>query len=320
MYTRVTTFTDFLLQSEKEISHASGNFTILMVQLENAAKIIASHVREAGLVDILGTTGRKNVFEEEVQKLDEFSNALLIDMLTGSKQVAALISEEEEQPVIPSPENRGNYIVYFDPLDGSSNIDTNAPIGTIFSIYKKGASLLQKGKKQVAAGYIIYGSSTMLVFTTGKEVNGFTLDPSIGSFLLSHPNMRIPEEGSTYSINEAYFDNYSLGIQNYLHSLKQKPKASLRYIGSLIADVHRTLLKGGIFLYPQDKKHPQGKLRLMIEVNPMAFLVEAAGGVAYKTKGSPLNDQPTDIHERSPLVVGSKQNVLEYVKCRSSRT
>lgn len=314
MPNHVQSFTDFLLESERQTPNAKGNFTLLLIQLENAAKIIASHVRQAGLVDILGQTGRKNSFEEEVQKLDEFTNNLLIEMLQSSGQTYALISEEVDHPIITAKSHSGDYIVYFDPLDGSSNTDVNAPIGTIFSIYHKDGDLLQSGSSQVASGYIIYGSSVMLVFTTGKEVNGFTLDPSVGSFLLSHPHMQIPKEGSTYSINEAYSPFYSPSLQKYLSAIKEKPKTSLRYIGSLVADIHRTILKGGIFLYPIDKKHPEGKLRLMLEANPMALLVQTAGGKALYDKGRILERKPTHIHERTSLIVGSIQNVLEYEK------
>ncbi len=310
----IVTFTDFLLAEEEKHPHATGNFTLLLVQLENAAKIIASHVRESGLVDILGSTGKTNSFQEEVQKLDEFSNTKLTAMLQASGQTYALISEEVEHPIYTPKKQAGDYIVYFDPLDGSSNIDTNAPIGTIFSIYHKGKTLLQQGTKQVAAGYAIYGSSTMLVYTTGESVNGFTLDPSMGSFLLSHPDIKIPEEGSTYSLNEAYSPLFSTHIQAYLSSLKNKPKSSLRYIGSLVADIHRTLLKGGIFLYPSETKHPEGKLRLMLEANPMAFLIETAGGMAVQGHSPLLKAKPTHIHQRIPLIAGSRKNVLEYLQ------
>lgn len=307
---QIITFTDFLLAETKE----KEDLTLLLIQIENAAKIIASHVRESGLVDILGATGRVNSFQEEVQKLDEFSNKKLIEMLQASGQTYALISEEVAEPILTPKRQAGEYIVYFDPLDGSSNIDVNAPIGTIFSIYHKGSSLLQPGTKQVAAGYIIYGSSTMLVYTNGKKVNGFTIDPSMGSFLLSHPDIKIPEEGHIYSINEAYSPFFCENVQKYLAAQKLKQKASLRYIGSLIADIHRTLLKGGIFLYPADTKHPEGKLRLMLEANPMALILETAGGMAIQGKTSILQTNPTHIHQRIPLIAGSKKNVLEYLQ------
>lgn len=310
----VKTFTDFLLESERNYPKQTGSFTLLLVQLENAAKIIASHVRESGLIDILGKTGKINSFQEEVQKLDEFSNDLLISMLTNSGQTHTLVSEEVDKPLPVPKSHAGNYIVYFDPLDGSSNIDINAPIGTIFSIYHKKGGLLQKGEKQIAAGYIIYGPSTMLVYADQKEVNGFTLDPSIGSFLLSHPHMTIPTSHVVYSVNEAYNDLYSLPLQKYISFMKNKPKATLRYMAALVADIHRTLLKGGVFLYPASTKYPEGKLRLMIEVNPMSYIIQKAGGLAIAKQENPLNSIPKTIHQLSPFVVGSSQNVREYIQ------
>lgn len=309
--TTFTDFTDFLLEEERNFPNATGSLALLLVQLENAVKIISSHVRESGLSDILGATGSINKFADEVQKLDFFCNDLLIKTLGNSGQVHAMISEEEEKPVYS--ERQGEYIVYFDPLDGSTNIDVNAPIGTIFSIYHKSGGLLQPGKKQVASGYAIYGSSTMLVFTTGRSVNGFTLDPSIGSFLLSHPDMRIPEDGKIYSINEAYSNKYNDKLLEYLSYMKNKPKISSRYIGSSIADIHRTLIKGGIFLYPTDSSRPEGKLRLMLEVNPLSFVVQTAGGKAWSNNRNPLDIVPEDIHQRAPIVMGSKLMVEEYI-------
>lgn len=314
MLHHVTTFTDFLLENERKHKRATGSFTFLLLQIESAAKIIASHVRESGLIDILGQTGKINSFSEEVQKLDEFSNNLLIELLTQSGQTYALISEEVEKPIITTPSHKGNYIVYFDPLDGSSNIDTSSPIGTIFSIYHKGNGLLQPGKAQVAAGYIIYGSSTILVYTNGESVNGFTLDPSIGSFLLSHPNIKTPESGTVYSINEAYYPLYDVSIQKYLSHVKTNKKSSLRYVGSMVADVHRTLLKGGLFLYPQDAKHKDGKLRLMLEANPMALLVKTSEGMAINNEGDILDTIPKHIHQQTSVILGSKENVIEFNK------
>jgi len=310
----VPTLTDFILIEQRKYKKATGNFTLLLHQIENATKIIASHVKASGLVDILGTTGKKNVYNEEVQKLDVFSNKLLVDMLINSGEVHAVVSEELEEPVFAPKEHAGNYIVFFDPLDGASNIDTNCPIGTIFSIYHKDGGLLQPGRNQVAAGYIMYGSSVMFVYTSGNGLNGFTLDPSIGAFLLSNPNMKIPQSGKIYSINEAYENLYAQTTQTYLKSLKTQGKSSSRYVGSLVADAHRTFIKGGIFLYPADKKQPKGKLRLMLEVNPFSFLTEQAGGKAVLADGSsPLNIIPTHIHQRSPLVMGSLDNVELYL-------
>ncbi len=308
----VTTFTDFILEDEEKHPQPNGNLPLLLVQLENAVKIIASHVREAGLSDILGQTGKLNAFSEEVQKLDEFSNALLIKTLTSSGQVHTIVSEELSEAHVASP--NGSYDIFFDPLDGSSNIDNNNPIGTIFSLYHHTDDLLKKGSEQLAAGYVMYGASTMLVYTSGHGVNGFTLDPAVGSFLLSHPDIKIPDEGNTYSINEAYFPKYNDSVKQFISQWKEKPKASARYVGALIADIHRTLLKGGIFLYPTDSSHLEGKLRLMLEVNPIAFLVEQAGGETFAVSSSPLDTKPLHIHERSPFVAGSPTNVKEYKK------
>lgn len=315
MYTYVPTLTDYLLHEQKRFKKASGSFTTLMAQIENATKIIASHVKESGLVDILGKTGAINSFGEEVQKLDEFSNKLMVETLLTCGEVYAVVSEEMAEPAFSSKEHQGNYIVYFDPLDGSSNIDTNCPIGTIFSIYRRdGDNLLKTGSEQVAAGYVIYGSSVMFVYTCGNGVNGFTLDPSVGSFLLSHRNMIMPDKGSIYSINEAYEDLYDTGTRNYLQQLKKEGKSKARYVGSLVADMHRTFIKGGIFLYPSDKKHPDGKLRLTIEVNPFAFLAKEAGGKAVsRGNKNPLDILPKHIHERSPIIMGSAENVDEYL-------
>jgi len=310
MYKAITTLTDFILSEQRKYKKSTGNFTLLLHQIENASKIIASHVKASGLVDILGTTGGKNVYNEEVQKLDAFSNKLLVDMLISSGEVHAVVSEEMEDPVFSPKAHAGEYIVFFDPLDGSSNIDTNCPIGTIFSIYHKENGLLQPGKNQVAAGYVMYGSSVMFVYTNGNGVNGFTLDPAIGAFLLSHPDIKMPESGNMYSINEAYEHIYSESTQAYLKHLKTEGNSRARYVGSLVADAHRTFMKGGIFLYPSDKKQPEGKLRLMLEVNPFAFLTEQAGGKTLGAQNTnPLSITPKHIHERSPFVMGSKENV-----------
>ncbi len=310
MYKYVPTLTDYILREQENFPRATGRFTMLMTQIENSAKIIASHVKASGLVDIIGKTGNTNTFGEEVQKLDEFSNKLLVDTLISSGEVYAVVSEEIPDPVFAPKESKGEYIVYFDPLDGSSNIDTNCPIGTIFSIYHKDGGLLQPGNKQVAAGYIIYGSSVMFVYTFGHGVNGFTLDPAIGSFLLSHPDIKIPEDGVYYSINQAYEALFDESTKKYLEHLRTEAKSKLRFVGSLVADAHRTFIKGGIFLYVADKKQPEGKLRLMIEVNPFAFLTEQAGGKALGAKGiNPLDIMPKHIHQLSPFVMGSKKNV-----------
>lgn len=316
MYKLVTTLTNFVLDEERQAKNATGDFTMLITHIEKAIKIIASHVRASGLVDIMGTTGAKNIFGEEVQKLDEFANKLLVDNLRNSGLVYAVVSEEMEKPAYSKEGLRGKYIVFIDPLDGSSNIDTNCPIGTIFSIYKTdGDNLLQEGSKQIAAGYAIYGSSVMMVYSAGNGVNGFTLDPNIGSFLLSHPNIKIPEKKKSYSINEAYESFYDDRLKSYLAFLRQTGGYTSRYVGSGVADAHRTLVKGGIFLYPANKKQKEGKLRLMLEVNPLAFLAEQAGGVAIGlNKTSPLAITPTKIHERCPFVMGNREEVELYLR------
>jgi len=316
MHVYIPTLTDYILEEQRRSKKpTTGSFSILLHQIENAAKIIASHVKATGLVDLLGRTGDINTFGEEVQKLDAFSNTVLRDLLLSSGEVFAIVSEEEEKPIYAPKKYAGEYIIYFDPLDGSSNIDIQCPIGTIFSIYKKTDGLLQPGTKQIAAGYILYGSSVMFVYSSGQGVQGFTLDPAVGNFVLSHKNITIPQEGIIYSINEGYEKYFLPETKKYLTSIKSSGKAKGRYIGSLVADAHRTLLKGGIFLYPADKKQERGKLRLMIEVNPIAFLVEQAGGLAIgENLTSPLQTVPKHIHERSPFVMGSKKNIKEYVK------
>lgn len=310
---KATTLTDFILEDERKNEKTTIGLTILLHQIENAAKIIASHVRSSGLVDIIGASGKTNTFGEETQKLDEFSNSLLVDMLLSSGQVSTVVSEEMEEPV-NSKEGIGEYIVYFDPLDGSSNIDVNLSIGTIFSIYHKDGGLLQKGSEQIAAGYVLYGSSVVFVYTTGHGVNGFTLDPAVGAFLLSHPDIKIPEKGSIYSINEAYDPQYDKKIQDFLEQIKKSEEYKARYTGTLVADAHRTLLKGGIFLHPPYGKYPSGKLRHTLEVNPFAFLVEQAGGIALGIGDkSPLEILPKHIHDLSPFVMGSPETVKSYL-------
>ena len=305
------TLTDHLLSERKKNRY---DLTILLHQIENAAKIIASHIKASGLVSILGKTGKQNSFGEEVQKLDDLANNILITTLVHGGQIHALVSEENSKPVFASKQNEGNYIIYFDPLDGSSIIDTTSPIGTIFGIYHKNNGLLQPGEKQIAAGYIIYGSSVMFVYSSGHGVNGFTLDPAIGSFLLSHKGIKLPTNGNIYSINEAYENNYEIELKNYLQKIKTKDDTTLRYVGSMVADMHRTFIKGGIFMNPATTLRPDGKLRLMLEINPFAYLVEQAGGRALgKANNNPLHIVPQHIHERSPLIIGSKKMVEEYL-------
>lgn len=322
------TITEHILNQQRENPDATGAFTTLLHELIVAAKVISRDVNKAGLVDILGATGDINVQEEQVQKLDVFANRVIIERMRHIGQLCCMGSEELADPIdIPDPYPRGNYVLLFDPLDGSSNIDVNVSIGTIFGIYRKQSTetdrdytlsdILQPGCEQVAAGYFIYGSSTMMVYTTGKGVHGFTLYPSVGEFLLSHENIRIPERGKTYSVNEGnlpYWDEKTRALVDYFKSKDKRtgrPYTS-RYVGSLVADFHRNLLKGGIFMYPadlKDPKRPSGKLRLMVEANPLAMVVEQAGGYASDGHGPILRIQPKELHQRVPLYIGSKEDV-----------
>ena len=316
---------------EEERNHpgARGLFTRLVTQITLAAKIINAEVNKAGLVDILGLTGEINVQGEEVQKLDEYANEVMRKALDHTGSVAALASEEmEEVYAVPGEYiEGGEYVVLYDPLDGSSNIDVNVSIGSIFSILRrKGGSgptelddFLQPGLAQICAGYVIYGSSTMLVYTTGNGVDGFTLDPSVGEFFLSHPNIRIPERGKIYSINEGNSSKWNESTSRYVAYLKEEDAESGRpysgrYIGSLVADFHRNLLKGGIFLYPGDKKNPNGKLRLLYECNPMSFIAEQAGGAASDGSRRVMEIQPEKLHQRIPFIVGSKRDVADATR------
>jgi len=308
----------FILEEERKYPQATGSLSLALTAIESATK--TSHVRMAGLADILGQAGKVNVQGEEVQKLDELSNEILIRHLSDSGQFYALASEEMDEPIFPLQGVDANYVIAFDPLDGSSNIDVNVSIGTIFSIHRKitgtADDFLQEGYKQVAAGYIIYGSSTMFVLTTGNGVNGFTLDPAVGMFLLSHPDMKIPEKGKIYSINEANAKKWTdQNLVKYIETLKDKGYTT-RYIGSMVADVHRTLIKGGMFGYPADRKNTSGKLRLLYEASPMAFIIEQAGGKATDGKTDILQIKPTDIHQRTPVFLGSKKEInqlLEFI-------
>lgn len=320
---------------ERNFPEARGIFTRLMSQISLAAKIINAEVNKAGLVDILGLTGHTNIQGEEVQKLDEYANEVLRRALDHHGAVAALASEEMDDPyIIPSEFlEGGEYVVVYDPLDGSSNIDVNVSIGSIFSIMKRKTDgleaqledFLQPGTNQICSGYIIYGSSTMLVYATGNGVNGFTLDPSVGEFFLSHPDIRIPERGKIYSINEGNSCKWESPVTNYINYLKKVDEESGRpysgrYIGSLVADFHRNLLKGGIFLYPGDKQSPNGKLRLLYECNPMAYIVEHAGGAASNGRHRILEILPEKLHQRVPLIIGSKEDVAEAERFLSGET
>lgn len=317
------TLETFILEGMFQVPGATGTFTALLNQISLTAKLITGRVRSAGLADILGYTGETNVQGETVQKLDVIANETMIASLRRQGHCAALASEELEDPVY-FPKASGNYLVVADPLDGSSNIDVNVSIGTIFGILRnerKGSptreSFYQRGRDYVAAGYVIYGSSTVLVLTTGKGVHAFTYDPVAGEFFLSHENIRCPPKGAIYSVNEGNHARWSEGVKRWAAYVKDSDKASgrpysHRYVGSLVADAHRTLLKGGIFAYPADSKSPQGKLRLLYEANPVAMIFEAAGGRATLGKSSVLDVVPTELHQRVPLIIGSKEDVDVY--------
>lgn len=316
----ITTLAEFIAERQHEFTYATGELSQLLTSFRLAGKMVNREVNKAGLAeDIIGAAGNENVQGEQQQKLDVYANDMFIRLLKSQGMVCAVASEENDD--IVHFDNGGKYVVTMDPLDGSSNIDVNVSIGTIFSIYRrlsKGdkASMedfMQPGTAQVAAGYIIYGSSTMLVYTTGFGVNGFTLDPSIGTFCLSHPNMMTPEEGTIYSINEGNYLDFSDGMRNYVDDCK-KQRMSARYIGSLVADFHRNLLKGGIYIYPGTATAPKGKLRLLYEANPLAMIVEQAGGMATDGSSRILDLKPTELHQRCPLYIGSKGMVEKAMK------
>ena len=286
--------------------------------------MVNHEVNKAGLVDILGAAGETNIQGEDQQKLDVYANEVFMSTLVNREIVCGIASEEEDEFVIIEGKNRSHdnkYVVLIDPLDGSSNIDVNVSVGTIFSIYRRVTPLgtpateedfLQPGNLQVAAGYVVYGTSTMLVYTTGHGVNGFTLNPAIGTFYLSHPNMTFPDDGTIYSINEGYYVHFPQGVKDYLkycQEEKDNRPYSARYIGSLVSDFHRNMIKGGIYMYPTSSKAPQGKLRLLYECNPVAFLAEQAGGKASDGYRRILEIKPTELHQRAPIFVGSKNMV-----------
>jgi fructose-1,6-bisphosphatase I len=321
--TKFMTLERYINEQEEMYPSATGEFSGLLHDLSLAAKLVWREVSKAGLVNILGTTGRMNVSGDVVKKLDEFADETIYKAMDHGGHLCVMASEENEDILqIPAEYRAGKYVLLYDPLDGSSNIDANITIGSIFSIYKRVTSegqgtledCLQPGYKQVAAGYVIYGSSTMFVYSTGRGVHGFTLDPSVGEFLLSHENIRIPKKGKIYSLNEGNFCNWNDGMQRYIQYLKESDTAtgrpySLRYIGTMVGDSHRTLLYGGIFAYPGDRKNPQGKLRLMYECNPMAFIIEQAGGRSSDGEQSILQVKPTSLHEHTPVILGSEEDV-----------
>lgn len=324
---QIITIQQHIMEQQRRHPTATGEFSWLLSGLTLAACLIQAIVRRAGLVDILGGTEHENVHGEVQQKLDVYANKVIERCLASRDNCAILGSEEIPDPIVlPVREHPGKYVVLFDPLDGSGNIDVNVAVGTIFSIYERVTEgpvrdgglkdVLQPGAKQLAAGYVVYGSSTVLVYTTGAGVHLFTLDPASGSFLLANEHVRIPANGKIYSVNEANADSFPKGVQDYLLWCKSKAAGpyTSRYIGSMVADVHRTLVKGGIFMYPATAKSPKGKLRLMYEANPMAFIVEQAGGLATDGKTRILDKQPVELHERTPLYIGAKEDVSRVME------
>ena len=321
-----STLGEYIIGNQKQFKYSSGELSRLINSIRLAAKVVNHEVNKAGLVDILGEAGDTNVQGEDQQKLDVYANEIFMKKLTKRQIVCGIASEEEDDFVTISgndEKNDNKYVVLIDPLDGSSNIDVNVSVGTIFSVYRRVTKpgtpvqiedFLQKGDNQVAAGYIVYGTSTMLVYTTGHGVNGFTLNPAIGTFYLSHPDMKFPENGNIYSINEGYYVHFPQGVKDYLkycQEEKDNRPYKARYIGSLVSDFHRNMIKGGIYIYPTSSKAPKGKLRLLYECNPMAFLAEQAGGRATDGYQRIMEIQPTELHERVPFFCGSKNMVAD---------
>ncbi len=327
-----STLGEYIIGNQKQFKYSSGELSRLINSIRLAAKVVNHEVNKAGLVDILGDAGDTNIQGEDQQKLDVYANDIFMQTLTNRQIVCGIASEEEDDFITISGTNGTNenkYIVLIDPLDGSSNIDVNVSVGTIFSVYRRVTEpgtpvqledFLQEGNKQVAAGYIVYGTSTMLVYTTGHGVNGFTLNPAIGTFYLSHPNMKFPEDGSIYSINEGYYIHFPQGVKDYLKYCQEEEgdrPYKARYIGSLVSDFHRNMIKGGIYIYPTSSKAPKGKLRLLYECNPMAFLTEQAGGKASDGYMRTMDIKPTELHQRVPFFCGSKNMVIvaeEFMK------
>ncbi|PZD78546.1 class 1 fructose-bisphosphatase [Mesonia sp. K7] len=323
------TLGEFIIENQEAFKYSSGELSRLINSIRLAAKVVNHEVNKAGLVDITGAVGETNVQGEEQQKLDVYANEKFIQTLTNREIVCGIASEEEDDfiTICGQKENHQNkYVVLIDPLDGSSNIDVNVSVGTIFSVYRRKTKIgtpvtledfLQPGNAQVAAGYIVYGTSTMLVYTTGHGVNGFTLNPAIGTYYLSHPNMKFPEKGNIYSINEGNYLQFPQGVKDYLKYCQaeegDRPYTS-RYIGSLVSDIHRNILKGGIYIYPSTSKNPKGKLRLLYECNPMAYLVEQAGGKASDGYQRIMDIKPSSLHERVPFFAGTTSMVEDAEK------
>jgi fructose-1,6-bisphosphatase I len=329
---KVKTLGQFIIEKQSDFPYAKGELSRLLRDIGIAAKIVNREVSKAGLVEILGETGEVNIQGEKVKKLDVFANEQFIAAFKAGGEVCAIASEETDEiiPIDSEISKSAKYVVAMDPLDGSSNIDVNVSVGTIFSIYRRktlsgpGAleDFMQRGTEQIAAGYIIYGSSCMLVYTTGKGVNGFTLDPSIGEFCLSHPNMKTPQTGNTYSVNEGNYLHFPDGVKKFIKYCQEEDKESnrpysSRYIGSGVADIHRNLITGGIYIYPTTTKSPKGKLRLLYECNPLAFILEQAGGKASTGSNRIMDVDINELHQRTPLFIGSADMVdvaLEYMK------
>lgn len=325
------TLGEFIIENQSAFSFSTGELSRLINSIRLAAKVVNHEVNKAGLVDIVGSSGGINIQGESQQKLDVFANEIFIKTLTNREIVCGIASEESEAFIRVegnAESSKNHYVVLMDPLDGSSNIDVNVSVGTIFSIYRRVspvgspvvlADFLQPGNRQVAAGYVIYGTSTMLVYTTGHGVNGFTLNPAIGTFYLSHPNIRIPENGQIYSVNEGNYVHFPQGVKNYIKYCQEEKEGrpyTSRYIGSLVSDIHRNMIKGGVYLYPQTSASPNGKLRLLYECNPMAFVVEQAGGRASDGVQRILDIVPDELHQRTPFYCGSKnmvEKLLEHI-------
>jgi fructose-1,6-bisphosphatase I len=325
------TLSRYVLTEQRKIPGATGDLTNLLQNIMTAIKAISSAVRKAGLAQLYGIAGSTNVQGEEVKKLDVLSNDLMINMIANSFTACAMVSEENKDVIEIETSKQGKYIVTFDPLDGSSNIDCCISIGTIFGIFRKTTDgpaslqdILQNGRQQVASGYALYGSATMVVITTGQGVNGFTLDPGLGEFILTHPSIKLKPRGKLYSLNEGYSKFWDKATTEYVDAKKNpkdgKAPYGARYVGSMVADVHRTLMYGGIFMYPATSEAPNGKLRLLYECNPLAFIMEQAGGMASNGKIPILDIQPQSIHQRTPVFLGSKEDVeecLSYIKKHS---